>query len=80
MSFQKRELFRTALSRYDQNVSDAKRTYARPALLDTPAGPTPAVAVFSGRRLSGVYPVRDAMRLANEIADSITHHKEKEIA
>lgn len=71
-------LFHSSQQHYWQNTEDAKDTYARPATMDTPEGVEPAVAVFSGKFIRGVYPLDEALRLATQMADSIAYHKQKE--
>lgn len=70
--------FRTPDNRYHQNVADAEGTYARPALMGTPDGPVPAVALFNAHNVKGVLPVKDALRIANQIADAIDFHKTRD--
>lgn len=70
-------LFHSPQHHYWRNAEDAKDTYARPATMDTPEGTKPAVALFSGKFIRGVYSVDEALRLATQMADSIAYHKKK---
>lgn len=64
--------------RYHKNINDARDVEAGPALFTTKKGYKPGVIVYNGRDIRGVLPLEDAIRLANQIADSISYHKRKE--
>lgn len=70
-------LFHSRDHHYWANTEDAKDTYAKPATMDTPQGLEPAVALFSGKFIRGIYPLDEALRIANQMADSIAYHKKR---
>jgi len=64
--------------RYDENLMEARRLRAASGILDNAHGPDePAVAIFSGRNFKYMLPSDEALRLANEIADTLTTNKGK---
>lgn len=64
--------------RYDENLIEARRLRAATGVLMCNHGPDlPAVAIFSGSNFKYMLPHEEALRLANEIADSLTKSKGK---
>lgn len=56
---------------YRSNVSEGLSVEAGPAHLTSPDGHENGVVIRCGRAIKLVIPAREAIRLANEIADSI---------
>lgn len=69
-------MFSSAAVHYDRNIKDAPTIQAKPATLNPADGDQePAVVIFKSRQVLSVLPAADALRLANQIADSIAAHK-----
>jgi hypothetical protein len=57
---------------YWSNMADAQNAHARPALLtNTDGSAEPAVAIFNEKRLKFLLPTSEALRLANQIANTL---------
>jgi hypothetical protein len=68
-------MFQSRPEHYDTNMRQAPSVHATLATLTPPNGAqVPAVAIFKSKQVACVLPIADALRLANEIADSISAH------
>lgn len=71
-------MFVTSADRYQFNVTEAQQYFARPAKLTRlPGIREDAVMIKNGERIKAVLPIAEALRLANEIADAIAAHNQK---
>ncbi|KQQ66104.1 hypothetical protein [Microbacterium sp. Leaf320] len=71
------DTFYAKSDRYTQNVAEGSRTMATPALLNTPYGTAePGVAVYVDQNVRFVIPLGDALRIANQIADIASAHRD----
>ncbi|BCW59585.1 hypothetical protein [Arthrobacter sp. StoSoilB20] len=60
---------------FDRNTQDGKRMAVRPAKLTAPDGQqVPGVAIFNGKHLKFCITATDAIRLANDIADTLENN------
>lgn len=66
--------FYSKAENYQGNVIDGQNASAGPATLASPTGPEPGVIIRRGAQISFVIPINDALRLANDIADSVEAH------
>lgn len=69
-------MFTSSPGHYERNIKDAASAKAGKARIDAPDGNhLQGVVVWSGKAVRLVMPTAEALRLANEIADSIAAHK-----
>lgn len=73
-------MFTSTPEKYAKNVRDSAKVKARPAYLTTPDGQQEhGVIIMSGSFIKAVMPLKDAIRLSNQIADAADeHYAEKE--
>ncbi|MHA7298219.1 hypothetical protein [Pseudarthrobacter sp. MDT3-1] len=68
-------MFQSKAASYQHNMMQAERFRANPALLTAPSGEQePAVVIRSAGKIQGVIPIAAALRLANQLADSVDAH------
>lgn len=65
-------MFTSGSQHYEKNLTQAGTCLARPAVITKPTGEkAPGVVLFTTAQVRAVLPISEALRLANEIADSI---------
>lgn len=63
---------------YWSNLDDAQNAHAKQAILTAADGSTePAVAIFNDRRLKFILPAHEALRLANQIANTLQANRKE---
>lgn len=66
---------------YHRNVNESQKLKARPALLTaTDGSQEPAVVIQSAHFIKYLLPTREALRIANEIADAVEEAERNEAA
>lgn len=68
-------MFISKPEQHRMNMMQAERFRANPALLTAPDGSQePGVVIRSAGKIQGVIPIAAALRLANQLADSVDVH------